>query len=146
KSFGTQLHELSGCLSANWAWPSPEAGFIAHVFARVGKPLSLLKTDFVPPAFDSRRMAEAPVLAAIGYSFSDTEGVIDAALLSDWADNFSRLSCRNPFIPDRESFFFRPLDLLGLSLGIANCSAVKGEDSRRFIETLTAGENKLVGS
>jgi hypothetical protein len=35
---------------------------------------------------------------------------------------------------------------LGLSLGIANCPAVKGEDSKRFIETLTAGENKLVGS
>lgn len=146
KSFGTQLHELSESLSANWAWPSPEAGFVTHVFTTAGKQLSLMRNEVLPSSFDRRRMAEAPVLAAIGFRLAQAQDGIDAALLSEWADSFSRLVCRKPFTPDRESFFYRPLELLGLTLGIVNCSVVKGEDSKRFIETLTAGENKLSGS
>jgi len=38
-SFGQQLDALSSYMSANWAWPSPDAGFALYVARSAGAEL-----------------------------------------------------------------------------------------------------------
>jgi REase_DpnII-MboI len=141
KTFGKQLQELLDYISRGWAWPSPEAGFVLHVLrkAEIGVPPSftvgLLTTD------EMRRLDQAPMLAAAGYYFSACEGD-NAELHRRWADGFARLMSRNAFPVDRASFFYRPVELLGIALGATCCSEVSSQDVERLKQILKEGENK----
>ena len=145
QSFGRQLEELSAIIRKNWAWPSPEIGFARHVFYSVGHELPFSPDATSLVSFDRSRMDQAPVLAAIGYAISLNDRIISNDLLDAWADGLVRLSSRNPFPPDRASFFYRPVELLGISLGIANCSSVRPEDFKWLQDVLGQGEQKLAG-
>jgi len=141
KSFGRQLQDLLDFMINNWAWPSPEAGFALYVCQKAKIEL--------PPSFaakalttaESCRLDQAPMLAAVGYHFSICNQQ-SAEMHEQWADGFSRLVSRNAFPVDRESFFFRPIELLGISRGVACCTQVSPQDIARLQQIVREGESR----
>ena len=103
-------------------WPAPEAGFAAHVFATAPIAAPAILADLArelgqraAQEADATRWNQAPVLAAAGYVLA--EGASDNGLVAHWRDGVARLAERDPFPADRASFFYRPVELLGLARG-----------------------------
>ena len=117
--FAELLCGIASRIRSEWAWPSPEAGFAAFVFrnSAFAPPVPLL-TDW--PKEDL--LVHAPSLAAAGYSIAIGEATdIETA----WLDGVERLRGREPFASDRQSFAFRPLEILGVSAGISRLRSRK---------------------
>lgn len=146
KSLGKELEALGTVIADGWALPSPEIGFARHVFKTSQVNLPALVQDKVVAAAEVSRLDQAPVLAAYGYELSLGTKPDDDSLMQTWADGFSRLASRNAFPPDRASFFYRPVELLGITLGVACCSKARAEDLNWLSEVLARGEQKLMTS
>lgn len=112
RSFAAQLSELAAELEAEWRPEAPEAGLIAWAMSEAGDPLVLadLAFDSVPP----QRWSEAPVLASIGFRLPLGGGSPTA---DRWREGLDRLRARDVAPADRNSFLFRPVELLGLAVG-----------------------------
>lgn len=145
-SFGQQLETLSKYIGANWAWPSPEVGFALHVFRSANDEVPFSAGNMSLTSVNMKRMDQAPVLASVGYALSLGEGLHDDGLQTTWAEGLMRLSNRKPFPSDRASFFYRPVELLGVSLGATNCHKARAADINWLRDVLTQGEQKLTGS
>jgi hypothetical protein len=91
-------------------------------------------------AIHSSRWFEAPILAAGGYEIA----LGRSQFVTRWVAGTERLMQRDPFPTDRQSFFFRPLELLGLALG---SEAVRQQDSSRsrWIEDVVKRGEHLLG-
>ena len=142
ESFGRQLDALGGTLRAEWRWPSPGAGFAAYLSGLTGCPLPRGCGLGAPAAELSARMDEAPVLAALGYARAGGR-TYGATLEAEWAAGMTRLLRRNPFTTDRESFLYRPFELLGLCLGVAGDPAPPVSAVDWFRRTLRQAEGDL---
>ena len=113
RSFAAQLRELALELEAEWRPEAPEAGLIAWAMSEAGDPLVLADLAFnsVPP----HRWSEAPVLASIGFRLPRLG---DGSPTADrWREGLDRLMARDVAPADRNSFLFRPVELLGLAVG-----------------------------
>lgn len=133
-----QLDRLADIVKRNWTWPSPAAGFASWLFRRLGTP-----AFFAHPTAKStpdllRRLGEAPVLAAYGYALASGDEP-DPALVEAWAAGVQRLAGRDPLPGDRQSFFFRPVELLGLALGAAAVAAQEPHPGRWLRKVLGEG-------
>lgn len=117
-AYGALLADLAAALKRDFAWPSPEAGFAAFVFHTVGEAGPVPCPGSLEwPGGD--RLVHAPSLAAAGYWLACDEG---GDIRSAWLDGVDRLSRRDAFPSDRQSFAYRPIELLGLVLGITACA------------------------
>jgi hypothetical protein len=126
-------------------WPAPEAAFAAHVL----RPLTAVSRDDALTAelreqaareSDGARWTEAPVLAAAGYLIGD--GFADNGLVAHWREGATRLAERDPFPPDRTSFFYRPVELYGLARG---AHIVGGEVATWLARVIADGEALVPG-
>jgi REase_DpnII-MboI len=118
QSIARQLAELETELrtEAHWAQESPEAGFARHVYDSVREegPVS----DWpAAPSPDALRRGMAPDLAAFGYRIAGHRCEPDDASRSAWEAGLNRLSQREAFTADRQTFVFRPVEMFGLALG-----------------------------
>jgi len=118
-------------------WPSPEAGFLDYLQITT----SIAGAPHRPAV--THRLAETPVLASAGYQYCNPSSSRLAEYDEQWAKQFRRLSLRQPFPIDRESFFYRPLDLLGISIGARHCPAVTTDDRQWLLAVLQQGATKL---
>jgi hypothetical protein len=143
KSLGNDLEALGTVIADGWALPSPEIGFARHVFKTAQIDLPTIVRDRVVAAAEVSRLDQGPVLAAYGYELSLGTMSGDDSLVRSWADGFSRLASRNAFPPDRASFFYRPVELLGIALGAACCSKARPEDRNWLSGVLSRGQQKL---
>lgn len=109
-------------------WPSPEAGFLDYLRATTSDaaPQRSLVTD---------RLDEAPMLAAAGYQYVNPRFQRNSQYDQEWARHFKRLAQRQAFPIDRESYFYRPLDLLGICIGAQSCPALADSD-RQWLKTI----------
>jgi hypothetical protein len=122
---------------ANVAWPTPERGFIAYVlgeFDGISNELSGAARS---------RLAEGPVLASLGYLCSSSASCLGKELADEWYKSLVRLLQRDPFPRDRESYFFRPLELLGICLGAFACPSVSGDARAQLKRILDSGRERL---
>jgi hypothetical protein len=100
-------------LAAPAAWPDPPSGFASRLLQAAGVA--------PPPAFGAplrtsgaQVLRRAPDLAAFGY-------VIDRASVEtqgEWISAFDRLTGREIFPSDRNSFIHIPLELIGIAFGL----------------------------
>jgi hypothetical protein len=122
QSFAAQLARLSEALSAHARWPSPPLGFAVHLFRE-------LHLDGLPElavSFSVGNLDEAPNLAASGYWLSwnlSSQTEQERAL---WRTSLERLSKRDPFPRDRQTFALRPVELLGITLGVVTNERLGG--------------------
>ncbi len=116
-SIATELDHYAERARHETAWPSPGTGFAMWLSSR----LSLISVLPPSPTIDlaeirEDRISEAPILAAYGYLLATREAPV-SELAGRWSAAALRLSVRDPLPNDRASFFFRPIELLGIALG-----------------------------
>jgi hypothetical protein len=120
-AYADLLSALGVRLEEEFVWPSPEGGFAAFVYHRAGERGPVPPPEAVDwPAED--RIQHAPSIAAVGYWLGCGQG---ASIRSAWLAAADRLSGREAFPSDRQSFAYRPLELLGIALGVAACAGEK---------------------
>jgi len=142
-SFGQQFETLRLVLRQESAWPSPSLGFALHVFKR-GEEAVPFSTDLISVSSEERRrIDQAPVLAAIGYAIGSEALMPNHALRTVWANGLDRLSARNPFPLDRESFAYRPIELFGIALGATHCDGVNTSSKQWLTDVVVKAEEKL---
>lgn len=120
RSFAAQLAELNDDMLKSWHAEAPEAGLVEWAAARSETRLRVKLPDLDTKDIPSRRWNEAPILASAGYRLA--VGHIEAADL--WLAGMRRLMKRDAVPADRNSFFFRPVELLGLAAGAARMAHV----------------------
>ena len=121
RSYGHELADLAAYIGREWQADSPEGMFALHVFEAAGEtgPTAGWPTPPTPDALDGGR---APALSVAGYRLGRLSSPPpDAA--DGWRAGLKRLSERNPFPPDRQTFPYRPLELYGLSIGASKLLA-----------------------
>lgn len=139
-SIAAQLKAARESIALNLIWPSPETEFAHIVLSSFGVAVHF---EFFTRQRDLRgivgRLQEAPILAALGYSVAEA----DAPTRDLWAKSVERLTSRDTFPNDRNSFFYRPIELLGIAQGIAGCQTISAAVKSWFQNILKAGEAKL---
>lgn len=112
------LRDLGSRMGQDFAWTAPEPAFAAYVFAvtQDESPLPPVSAFAWP---SDARLVHAPALAAAGYWLAC--GVADS-LRTEWLDGIDRLSRRDAFPSDRQSFVHRPIELLGVAAGVKACA------------------------
>jgi hypothetical protein len=117
-------------------WPSPEAGFLDYLRATT--------SDTSPPRpLVTDRLDEAPMLAAAGYQYVNPRFQRNSQYDQEWARHFKRLAQRQAFPIDRESYFYRPLDLLGICVGAQSCPSLTDNDRQWLKAILENGAARL---
>jgi len=115
RSFAAQLDDLRHGMRESWHPEAPEAGLVEWAAFRSDTLLQAWAEPLAVARLPARRRAEAPILAAVGFRLPLPGTAEDAA--SIWLDGMRRLMTRDPVPADRNSFFFRPVELLGLAVG-----------------------------
>jgi hypothetical protein len=72
----------------------------------------------------SQRWGEAPVLAAVGFRLSGADST--DAETRRWLEGAERLMARDAAPADRNSFLFRPVELLGIAIGAWEVATLEG--------------------
>lgn len=97
---------------------TPAGSFALHVYEAVDElgPIS----DWATPApAQSLRSGVAPALASFGFRIASPRTTCSPEHLSAWEAGLRRLSQRDPFTADRQTFAFRPLEVFGIALGVS---------------------------
>jgi hypothetical protein len=117
-------------------WPSPEAGFLDY--------LRLTTSNTAPRrSVVTDRLDETPMLAAAGYQYVNQRFQRNSQYDQEWARHFKRLAQRQAFPIDRESYFYRPLDLLGICIGAQSCPALAYTDRQWLKAIMDEGAARL---
>lgn len=119
---------------------APEAGFAAFVHSKSGA--SVPETV---GRLDAARLKDAPYLSACGYRLF-LGSIKEKSDIDAWKAGLKDLQRRDPFAADRQTFFFRPLELLGLSLGISCLYPVGATEQSWIVNHLESDEGKAAYS
>ncbi|MEG4964396.1 MULTISPECIES: hypothetical protein [unclassified Microcoleus] len=144
--FNSQLQSIVNYLQINYHSESPDSSFANYILHQTNSQISLE----VPPNLDAaklspQRLNEAPVLATVGYNIACGREFSEDFIKS-WADGLIRLSGRDAFPADRTSFFYRPTELLGITLGISHYYKSQVNHFKWLQDILIQGEQKLIHS
>ena len=121
----------------NVPWPCPEAGFLNYLHRTIGS------TTQEQPLV-TERLSETPILACAGYQYADQHFTRPAGYDDQWAEHYRKLASKQAFPIDRESYFYRPLDLLGICIGAHHCPTLTDQDRAWLRTTLQQGRARLV--
>ena len=140
RSFAAQLGEAERRLASDWTLEAPEAGFAEWASAVTGTPLGLPAFDPSLDRLTDRRWMEAPVLACFGFRRAVAPEVWS---VDRWLEGMRRLMARDPAPADRNSFLFRPVELLGLALGSVAADPDDHEPRRWLRQTMQNHATRL---
>jgi len=127
RSLATELARLDEFQRSNVGSFSPAMAFAGFVLKRGGADVpEYLEGGKV--ALDLKRLDEAPMLAAAGCAIA--AGLWRSILPDEvtWLKALQRLQKRELFPVDRSSFAYRPLEVVGIALGLSSCKS--REDSK----------------
>jgi hypothetical protein len=122
-SFAAQLAELQGSIQGLWQPEGPEAGFVQWAAREMGTPLIHDLPALSVDDLSSQRWGEAPVLAAVGFRLPGADGTDFET--RRWLEGAERLMARDAAPADRNSFLFRPVELLGIAIGAREVATVE---------------------
>jgi len=132
-SFAAQLDELESSIRHDWRWPSPEAAFSVWLAHRVG-----VTWPVDPLGIANERWREAPILATVGFLVGAGRlgGPETELLLAAVQD----LTEKEALPADRNSFMFRPTELLGITVGVVQLADDAQATRRWLIDALRRGQ------
>ncbi len=118
-SLAAQLARLDEFQRRNVGSFSPAMAFAGVIYRKIGEVPSFLTEAKI--SLDAKRLDEAPILAAAGSAMA--AGLWRSALPDEaaWLKALQRLQKRELFPVDRSSFAYRPLEVVGLALGLSCC-------------------------
>ena len=102
-------------LATQWSWPSAEAGLALHAYLSTGIQVHFIPTNDLKRELGDRR-SEAPVLAAYGYAIYNNL-IDDQEIINEWKSGLARISKKQIIVESRSTFGYRPVELLGITLG-----------------------------
>ncbi len=138
------VERISGRIRRELTWPSPAAGLASWTFARTGIPIFFGQPPGDLENLLASRLTEAPVLACCGYLLAHpTEPRTASVPIDLWLEGVDRLSSRRGLPTDRQSFFFRPPELLGIAVGAAAVEAKYPQPSRWLRQLIEEGSDRL---
>ena len=124
QSFAKTLNEIREFAQGQIQLPDPSSGFSLFVQSQM-RP-SEDKAKFSLPWPSESTLKHPQSLACFGFMTG-----IDAAYQADlqlrWRETCAEMLLRDPFPLDRQSFVYRPFEVLGLALGVRSCQP--SEDS-----------------
>ena len=126
-SLGHQLSALADYIQREFQPASLDGLFTLHVFEAV-KESGPVSGWPAAPMQDVMKCGQAPVLAAAAYMLTHKNASRPAALADAWRSGVKRLSTKNAFPADRQTFAYRPLEFYGLSLGARHLLAESSEE------------------
>lgn len=141
QSLGRTCAELREFISSRLVLPAPESGLA--LFVQSHDSPDRASSEFLRDWPDGHSIRHPQNLACFGYMLG-IERQYEQALQTSWITNCETLLRRDPFPLDRQSFAFRPVEVLGLALGIAACSLNGSEceaSFKRFLENCSAQGN-----
>ena len=97
---------------------------------------------FAPQEIPDQRWNEAPVLAAAGYRMR----TLQTEVKKRWLDGMTRLMSRDAVPVDRNSFFFRPAELLGIAIGASDLRVADPSPSDWLSRLITTHGEQLRAS
>lgn len=137
-SLSDVLRAIRERVEAEWGWPSGEGGFTLLLYQEFGEQRVLDRWRGRVVEDLSARRDEAPVLAACGYA---VRGGLSPGLTEEqWREGVRRLSQRDPVSARRDTFLYRPLDVLGIALGIAIYEPASSPTRAWFAEALARAD------
>lgn len=114
-------------LAAPAAWPDPHSGFASRLLEAAGIALPPRYGDPIRPS-GAQVLRRAPDLAAFGYVIARA----GADTQAEWIVAFDRLTGREIFPPDRNSFIHIPVELIGIAFGLRDHPHAS-ESQRRWL-------------
>jgi hypothetical protein len=132
--FDAILGGLVDFMRANAGSLTPESGFCRFVYDAAEEECPLTEDDR-QISEDAVRQGQAPILAAAGYVLSRTS--VPDSVSSAYAAGLQRLSLKDAFALDHQTFAFRPVELLGIALGAATCKNL-ADEARTWLENVLA--------
>lgn len=141
QSLARDLCGIREFLRTNVASLSPELGFAAYIFDRLNAtpPFSIANSA---TSLEPKRLDQAPILAATGFFLATKSSTIDRPSCEAWMAAFQRLSRRDPFPSDRASFAYRPLEVVGIALGMASSGDIDSTSRDWFKGVLVRLQNQ----
>ena len=152
RSFAAQISELAEAIRSDWRWPSPDAAFALWLAGRVG---ASLPVDVDAIDLTTARWDQAPFLAVTGFLVAaDNAG---DEVQQGWRAGIDKVMGRDPLPDDRNSFVYRPVELLGI---VAGAVSLQHDDATKWLHStmsqaespsdkwahaLTAWASRLVG-
>jgi hypothetical protein len=120
QSFAAELSRIENVLTSRAGSVSPATGLARHIYklASVSPPPNIAT---LADQFPAGSLDEAPQLALAGYSIASVSAATDQ--LARWREGLRRLSKRDAFPRDHQTFAFRPAELVGLALGVRTTEA-----------------------
>ena len=124
-SLGSQVGRLDALIRCEEppAFATPAGSFARHVYEAVDERGPVPDWDAPAPAH-SLRSGVAPALASFGFRIASPRSSCSAEHLSAWEAGLLRLSQRDPFTADRQTFAFRSLEVFGIALGVSKHAAL----------------------
>lgn len=139
-SFARQLDEIAATWQHAWSPTDPDACFSRWATSAAGLTVPFPMVDGGAwGALPDGRWDEAPILAAAGFRIAER----NVELVDTWTKGMGRLVQRDPFPVDRQSFFFRPVELLGVALGAAAVRDTTPHYANWIDDVLQRGEERM---
>ena len=132
-SFAAALANLEAALSESYSGYSSAAGFGCYLHERLRLPFNFS----IGTAKPDGDLNDAPSLAQAGYCLQLVGVDADSELVEQWRNCLERLLLTDLFPPDRQSFVYRPIELLGITLGVLS-AGVDRESLRKVFDRLIA--------
>jgi hypothetical protein len=105
---------------------APEGSFARYVYESVNEEGPVPGWQAMPvPAI--LRQGHAPALAASGYQIASAATACMPDLLDAWQAGLQRLSCKDAFAADRQTFAYRPLEVFGICTGASKIASIDGK-------------------
>jgi hypothetical protein len=108
------IEAASAVLRAPSSWPEPATGLASRILARAALPLTPLMSQPLRQT-TTALLRRTPELAAFGYVLEHA----DATTLALWSEAIEHLRGREIYPADRQSFIFNPIEILGVTAGVA---------------------------
>ena len=131
-SLGAELAQIGNKLKETATWPSPAMGLGLHLLelcgCDTGQALTRCNAGFPIGPLDT-----APAAATAGFAMAMIEPQSEELLR--WRAGLKRIVKREPFPRDRQTFAYRPTELVGLALGIKKAEN-SGDPSATWIRAI----------
>lgn len=134
QSLAKTIQELKQFILRDWRLPDPESAFAYYLCLKASQLASAV--TFPAITWPSEEMLRHPQsLAAFGFLVS-ADPTYEESLKPNWLEGFERIVKRDPFPLDRQSFAFRPLEVLGVSCGAATLLKLDDESRQSLAATV----------